>query len=90
MRAKVAGITAGQFALNWVLNNSLVTSVLAGPRTMGQWKEYLGGLHYEFTDEDEQFLNSFVPSGHPSTPGYVDPQYPITGRQPRTGDANDD
>ena len=84
-RAEMAGITAGQFALNWVLNNSLVTSVLAGPRTMRQWKEYLGGLHYEFTDEDEQFLNNFVPGGHPSTPGYIDPQYPYTGRQPWTG-----
>ena len=80
-RAKHVGLTAGQFAFKWVLNNSLVTSVIAGPRTMGHWREYLAGLSYEFTNEDEQFLNSFVPSGHPSTPGYSDPQYPYTGRQ---------
>ncbi len=35
--AEKRGMTAGQFAFNWVLNNSLVTSVLAGPRTMGLW-----------------------------------------------------
>jgi len=84
-RADKLGITAGQFAVGWVLNNSLVTSVLAGPRTMGQWKEYLGALKYDFTDEDEAFLDKLVPSGHPSTPGYSDPQYPYTGRQPWTG-----
>ena len=83
-RAAAAGITAGQFAVSWVLNNSLVTSVLAGPRTMGQWKEYLGALRYEFRADDEAFLDALVPLGHPSTPGYSDPQYPYTGRQPWT------
>ena len=42
--AEKRGMTAGQFALNWVLNNKLVTSVLAGPRTEPQWREYLGAL----------------------------------------------
>jgi len=84
-RAEKAGITAGQFAVSWVLNNSLVTSVLAGPRTMGQWREYRRALDYDFTDEDEAFLNRFVPGGHPSTPGFMDPQYPFTGRQPWSG-----
>ena len=80
-RADNRGMTAGQFALNWVLNNELVTSVLAGPRTMGQWKEYLGALRHEFTADDEAFIDAMVPCGHPSTPGYSDPQYPYTGRQ---------
>ena len=84
-RAERLGITAGQYAFQWVLNNSLITSVLAGPRTMRQWNEYMAGLRYEFTDDDEQFFNSLVPSGHPSTPGYTDPQYPFTGRQAWTG-----
>ena len=79
------GMTAGQFAYLWVLNNQLVTSVLAGPRTMGQWKEYLGALKHEFTVEDEDLIDGLVPSGHPSTPGYSDPKYPYTGRQPWTG-----
>ncbi len=79
-------MTAGQFAFNWVLNNTLVTSVLAGPRTMGQWKEYLGALKHDFTAEDEALVDGLVPSGHPSTPGYSDPKYPYQGRQPWTGE----
>ncbi len=84
--AEKRGQTAGQFAFNWVLNNSLVTSVLAGPRTMGQWKEYLGALKHDFTAEDEALVDGLVASGHPSTPGYSDPKYPYQGRQPWTGE----
>lgn len=79
------GMTAGQFAFNWVLNNRIVTSVVAGPRTMGQWKDYLGALRHEFTAEDEALIDGLVPSGHPSTPGFSDPKYPYQGRQPWTG-----
>jgi len=82
--AEKRGMTAGQFALGWVLNNEIITSVLAGPRTMGQWKEYLGALKHAFTAEDEALVDSLVPTGHPSTPGYSDPQYPFTGRQPKS------
>jgi aryl-alcohol dehydrogenase (NADP+) len=74
------GMSAGQFALNWVLNNRIVTSVLAGPRTFGQWTEYLGALEHRFSAEDEALVDSLVKSGHPSTPGYNDPRYPIAGR----------
>lgn len=83
--AKARGMTPGDYALLWVLNNRLVTSVLAGPRTVEQWEAYLGALRHEFTAEDEALLNSLVPPGHPSTPGYSDPQYPITGRPVRAG-----
>ncbi len=79
-RAEARGMTAGQFAFNWVLANPLVTSVLAGPRTEEHWEEYLGGLEHALTSEDEDFIDSLVPMGHPSTPGYSDPSYPITGR----------
>ncbi len=78
--AKARGMTPGDYALLWVLNNGLVTSVLAGPRTVEQWEGYLGALRHEFTAEDEALLDSLVPPGHPSTPGYSDPQYPLTGR----------
>ncbi len=83
--AEKRGMTAGQFAFNWVLNNSIVTSVLAGPRTLAQWKEYLRALDHEFTSKDEALIDRMVPSGHPSTPGYSDPKYPYQGRQPWTG-----
>src|SRR5665647_1353670 len=78
--AEQRGMSAGQFALNWVLNNRLVTSVLAGPRTFAQWTEYLGALEQRFSAEDEALVDSMVKSGHPSTPGYNDPRYPVTGR----------
>ncbi len=72
----------------WVLNNRLVTAFVAGPRTEVQWDEYLGALDYRFSEEDEAFVNSLVVTGHPSTPGYNDPAYPIEGRVPRTGPAS--
>ncbi len=83
--AESRGMTAGQFAVNWVLNNQYVTSVIAGPRTMEHWSEYLAALEHTFTAEDEAFLDGLVAAGHPSTPGYNDPAYPIEGRVPRTG-----
>ena len=81
--AEVRDITAGQFALAWVLNNKLVHSAIAGPRTLAQWEENLGALTYQITDDDESLVDSLVPPGHPSTPGYTDPAYPIQGRVPR-------
>lgn len=78
--AEQRGMSAGQFALNWVLNNRIVTSVLAGPRTFEQWTEYLGALAHRFSAADEALVDSMVKSGHPSTPGFNDPKYPIVGR----------
>src|SRR5215470_6029052 len=83
--AEKKSITAGQFALSWVLNSSFVTSVLAGPRTEAQWDDYIRALDYRFTAEDEALIDRLVVAGHPSTPGYNDPQYPIEGRRARTG-----
>jgi aryl-alcohol dehydrogenase-like predicted oxidoreductase len=77
------GMTAVQFAVNWVLNNKTVNSVIAGPRTLEQWTEYLGSLEHRFTPADEALVNRLVTPGHPSTPGYNDPQYPLTGRNAR-------
>ena len=78
--AEAKGLTAGQFALNWVLANALVTSVIAGPRTLEQWQEYAGALGKEWSTEDEALVDSLVSPGHPSSPGYNDPAYPLTGR----------
>ena len=83
--AEKKGITAGEFAVSWVLNSSFVTSVLAGPRTEEQWDDYMRALDYKFTAEDEALVDRLVVTGHPSTPGYNDPQYPIEGRAARTG-----
>jgi aryl-alcohol dehydrogenase-like predicted oxidoreductase len=78
--AEAKGMTSGDYAVNWVLANPIVTSVLAGPRTLEQWKAYLGALDHGFDEDDEKLLDSLVAPGHPSTPGYSDPRYPLTGR----------
>jgi len=64
-----------------VLNNQLITSTIAGPRTEAQWDSYMQALEFKLTLEDEVFINSLVAPGHNSTPGYTDPGYPIEGRQ---------
>jgi aryl-alcohol dehydrogenase-like predicted oxidoreductase len=78
--ASSRGITPGQFAFAWVLNNRIVTAPIAGPRTEPQWEDYLAALDYDFTPEDEALVDRFVAPGHASTPGYNDPMYPIEGR----------
>ncbi|MGY4629149.1 aryl-alcohol dehydrogenase-like predicted oxidoreductase [Bradyrhizobium sp. USDA 4486] len=78
------GITAGQFAVAWVLNSAFVSSIVAGPRTEEQWDDYIGALDYRFTADDEELIDRLVVPGHPSTPGYNDPAYPIEGRRART------
>ncbi|MGF1476171.1 MAG: aldo/keto reductase [Geminicoccaceae bacterium] len=78
------GLTSIGFALGWLLNNRIVTAPIAGPRTFEQWQSYLKALDEPFTAEDEALLNELVPAGHPSTPGYTDPRYPVEGRSART------
>ena len=82
--AEARGISASQFAVAWVLNNGLVTGTIAGPRTFEQWEHYLDALDYKFTAEDEALVDRLVAPGHPSTPGYNDPAYPLEGRAPRS------
>ena len=83
-QAEGNGITPGQFALAWLLNNRFITSVLAGPRTPEQWQDYVASLDYSFTAQDEALVDDLVPAGHPSSPGYTDPAYPLEGRPTRT------
>jgi aryl-alcohol dehydrogenase-like predicted oxidoreductase len=82
--AQARGISLAQFATAWVLANPAVSSVIAGPRTLQQWQDYLPALDYFVTEEDEALVDGFVKPGHPSTPGYTDPAYPLNGRV-RTG-----
>ena len=78
--AHARGVTLAQFATAWVLANRILSSVIAGPRTLAQWQDYFPALDYVVTAEDEALVDSFVRSGHPSTPGYNDPAYPLNGR----------
>jgi aryl-alcohol dehydrogenase (NADP+) len=78
--AEKKGLSPGHLAVNWVLANPIVSSVIAGPRTIEQWNDYLAALGGKFDAEDEALFDSLVRPGHPSTPGYNDPAYPLRGR----------
>lgn len=74
------GVALSHFATAWVLANRRVSAVIAGPRTFEQWCDYFGALACTITAEDEALVDSLVAPGHPSTPGYNDPAYPLAGR----------
>ncbi|HXX85807.1 MAG TPA: aldo/keto reductase [Casimicrobiaceae bacterium] len=80
VHAEKKGLTATQFALAWLLASKIISSVIAGPRTLEQWTDYLSAVGKEIDQEDEALVDSLVKPGHPSTPGYNDPQYPFYGR----------
>ena len=79
------GTTLVAWASAWVLANRAVSAIIAGPRTFEQWTSYFAALDYEWTAEDEQLADRLVPPGHPSTPGFIDPAYPVEGRFPAVG-----
>ncbi|MBN8478934.1 MAG: aldo/keto reductase [Burkholderiales bacterium] len=79
--AERTGRTIVQLALAWLWANPIVTTILAGPRTLEQWREYESAPGTAWTDEDEALVDSLVRPGHPSTPGYTDPRYPFYGRR---------
>jgi aryl-alcohol dehydrogenase-like predicted oxidoreductase len=68
------------FAVQWVLNNAAISSVIAGPRTFEQWRGYVDHASYTWNSDDEALIDRLVTTGHPSVPGYNDPQYKIEGR----------
>jgi aryl-alcohol dehydrogenase-like predicted oxidoreductase len=78
--AQATGRTLPHFALAWLWANRVVTSVIVGPRTMEQWQTYVSALGTAWSKEDEKLVDSLVVAGHPSTPGFNDPSYPIEGR----------
>lgn len=80
VHAQSRGVTLAQFATAWVLAHRAVSSVIAGPRTLQQWQDYLPAIEYTVTPEDEALVDSLVTPGHPSTPGFNDPSYPLEPR----------
>ena len=83
--AERRGLAPAHLAIAWVLNNTLMTGVVAGPRTEAQWDDYVKALDVTFTKHDEDFVNDLVVTGHAAAAGYTDPQYPIEGRVARVG-----
>lgn len=82
--AQSRGLSPTQFAIAWALNNRCLSGVIGGPRTLEQWQDYVLSLNVNITADDEALVDSLVPQGYASTHGFVDPQYPIQGRQPRS------
>ncbi|MGF1526324.1 MAG: aldo/keto reductase [Candidatus Competibacterales bacterium] len=78
--AEATGRTPIQFAVAWLLHHRLVSAVIAGPRTLEQWRAYMAALEATCDAADEALVDGLVPPGHPSTPGYSDPAYPLEGR----------
>ena len=74
------GVSLAHFATAWVLAHKAVSAVIAGPRTLAQWQDYFGALDCTVTAEDAALVDSLVRPGHPSTPGFNDPAYPLEGR----------
>ncbi len=78
-RAEATDRRPADLALRWVLENRAVTSVLVGPRTLGQLEDYLASPATAFTDADEAAVEAIVPTG--GVIGlYADPRYPFRGR----------
>lgn len=86
--AERKGMTASQFAVDWLLDDARVTAVLAGPRTFEQWLDYLGALDHPFDADDAALVDRLVPPGYASTYGYHDPDFPVAGHVFRSGVAS--
>ncbi|MFM8557809.1 MAG: aldo/keto reductase [Betaproteobacteria bacterium] len=79
-RAAARGASLLGYSVAWVLAHRAVSSVIAGPRTLAQWLQYFEALDLVWNLEDEAAVDSLVKPGHPSTPGFNDPRYPLESR----------
>jgi aryl-alcohol dehydrogenase-like predicted oxidoreductase len=74
-----SGRKTADVALQWVLANRAITSVLIGPKSLAQLDGYLSAMDTAFGPEDEDFIASITPAG--AVQGrYADPRYPFRGR----------
>jgi aryl-alcohol dehydrogenase-like predicted oxidoreductase len=78
--AEARGTSLVAWACAWVLANRAISAIIAGPRTFEQWTSYFAALDYKWTADDEKLADSLVVPGHASTPGFIDPAYPVEGR----------
>ncbi len=80
VHAESRGVSLAHFAIAWVLAHRAVSAVIAGPRTLAQWLDYAPALDVKLNAEDEAYVDALVAPGHPSTPGFNDPAYPLPPR----------
>ena len=79
-RTIISSWAPAALALQWVLANRAITSVLIGPRNMEQLESYLAAAAVDYSAEDEAVLSALCPSGMTPAPGFSDPRYPLRGR----------
>jgi aryl-alcohol dehydrogenase-like predicted oxidoreductase len=78
--ARATGRKTADLALQWVLANRIITSVLIGPKSLEQLQGYLAAMAATFTPEDEAAFEAVVPTG--AVVGtFSDPRYPYRGRR---------
>lgn len=78
--AAAKGAEPASFATAWVLANDFVTSAIAGPRTIEQWRTYRDALAVTVAPEDEEAVDALVRPGATAIPQFIDPAYPVEGR----------
>ena len=78
-----AGYDLAAFAGAWVLANGLVDGIVAGPRTLEQWRGYAAACSIDVGPQDEAAVDGIVPPATCAIPHYVDPAYPPEGRPAR-------
>ena len=66
-----------------MLANNVISSVIAGPRTLAQMDDYFMATELVISAKEEALVDSLVHPGHTSTPGYNDPNYPFFWRVPQ-------
>ena len=82
LAAEIGG-TLGQVATRWAAANSLIHSVIIGPKTLNQAKESVGAMKLPWTQRAEEIIDALVPPGCHSGKAFFDTNYfPVTGRCP--------
>jgi aryl-alcohol dehydrogenase-like predicted oxidoreductase len=64
------GCTPTQLALAWCMQQSGVTSVIIGPRTIEQLEDCLGAMNVSIGQKDLEFVDKIAPPGRMTVPYY--------------------
>lgn len=64
------GVTPGQLALAWVIQQPAITAPIIGPRTMEQLEDNLGAIDVTLTPDDLRRLDEVSPPGRVIAPYY--------------------
>ncbi len=79
--AKTRGIDLLQFAWPGYWRTAAFRASLPGRKRLRNGSNTSARSTMSGPAEDEDLVESMVPTGHPSTPGFSDPSYPVIGRQ---------